>query len=360
MAIFNPIVITNSGKSILAQAIGGQGTITFTAVSTSTTVMSGDLEDTTELTNIKQTAIPSTAMMTDDTIQVSSVFSNAGVSQEYTVNTLGLYAKLDSDPILFAIATASSPDIIPAQNTLSPSNFYYQFNISTGGAADITVDVQEDGNLTSAAFYSIFPGLIAPTANNYNNMLVYKSPGQWYYEAVPSTEALEKTVQSQGEDISDLQTTVQNQGNSISRLQSDVQTNTQGISDLSAKLARMGLESFVSSTSPITGQNIPIDDVLLQTNTVYMINVNAQITGESGEHEYTPTLTASLGSTFRVTLATGSKVYISDASGNSTFINETFFLSSGIPCEDLQFSLDSNSHTFGRHTITVFKLGTTS
>lgn len=360
MAIFNPITITDGGKAMLAQAISGGGDIVFTAVSTSTTIMSGDLESTTQLTGIKQTVTPSTAMMTDDTIQVSSVFSNAGVSQEYTINTLGLYAKTGADPILFAIATASSPDVMPAQNTLSPSNFFYQFNISVGSAVNVSVDVQESGGLTSAAFYSIFPGLVAPTNANFNNMIVYKSPGQWSYEAVPSTETLEETVQSQGEDISDLQTTVQNQGSSISNLQRAVQINTQGISNLSAKLAKMGLESFVSSTSPITGQNIPIDDVSLQANTVYMINVNAQITGESGEHEYTPTLKASFGGTFTAILATGSKVYVSDASGNSTYINETFFLSSDIPYEDLQFSLDSNSHTFGRHTITVFKLGTTS
>ena len=356
MAIFNPIVITNSGKSILAQAIGGQGTITFTAVSTSTTVMSGDLEDTTELTNIKQTVIPSTAMMTDDTIQVSSVFSNAGVSQEYTVNTLGLYAKLDSDPILFAIATASSPDIIPAQNTLSPSNFYYQFNISTGGAADITVDLQEDGNLTSAAFYSIFPGLIAPTANNYNNMLVYESPGQWVYREVPSTTALEATVESQGEDISSLQSTVQSQGEDISSLQSTVQSQGESIDSHSQKLAGIGLVKYISSSGDQTGENIALSGVTLSANTLYMVNINVQIKEETGEKEFTPTLTG-LVSSLRLIIATGTKTYIKDASGNLTYINETFLINSGTSYSNLQFSLDDNEHTFGLTRITIFELG---
>lgn len=357
MAIFNPIVITNSGKSILAQAIGGQGTITFTAVSTSTTVMSGDLEDTTELTNIKQTVIPSTAMMTDDTIQVSSVFSNAGVSQEYTVNTLGLYAKLDSDPILFAIATASSPDIIPAQNTLSPSNFYYQFNISTGGAADITVDVQEDGNLTSAAFYSIFPGLMAPTANNFNNMLVYESPGQWVYKDVPSTAALEVIVQSQGEDISTLQSTMQSQGEDISNLQSTVQSQGITISSHSQKLAGIKLAKHISSSDPQTGKYIALDDVTLSSKTLYLVNINVQIEGETGEKEFTPILSGFISS-IKATIATGTKVYIKNATEYTTFINETFLIvNPSMSFENLQFSIDNNEHTFGRTEIIIFELG---
>ena len=125
MATFNPITITNAGEEILAQAVAGDGTLTFTAVSTSSDTQSGDLETITELQNIKQTVAPVIAILEDNTIQLSAVFSNSGLSQGYVVNTLGIYAKIGSEaPVLFAIATATDPDTVPGQNPISPSNFY--------------------------------------------------------------------------------------------------------------------------------------------------------------------------------------------------------------------------------------------
>ena len=157
MATFNPITITNAGEEILAQAVAGDGTLTFTAVSTSSDTQSGDLETITELQNIKQTVAPVIAILKDNTIQLSAVFSNSGLSQGYVVNTLGIYAKIGSEaPVLFAIATATDPDTVPGQNPISPSNFYYQFNIAITDDSNITVSVPEEGSLPASVFYQKF------------------------------------------------------------------------------------------------------------------------------------------------------------------------------------------------------------
>ena len=157
MATFNPITITNVGEEILAQSVAGDGTLTFTAVSTSSDTQSGDLETITELQNIKQTVAPVIAILEDNTIQLSAVFSNSGLEQGYVVNTLGIYAKIGSEaPVLFAIATATDPDTVPAQNPISPSNFYYQFNIAITDGSNITVSVPEEGSLPASVFYQKF------------------------------------------------------------------------------------------------------------------------------------------------------------------------------------------------------------
>lgn len=179
MATFNPITITNAGEEILAQAVAGDGTLTFTAVSTSSDTQSGDLETITELQNIKQTVAPVIAILEDNIIQLSAVFSNSGLAQGYVVNTLGIYAKIGSEaPVLFAIATATDPDTVPGQNPISPSNFYYQFNIAITDSSQITVSVPEGGNLPASVFYQklgntditqigdgTLTGAIAQTAN---------------------------------------------------------------------------------------------------------------------------------------------------------------------------------------------------
>lgn len=157
MATFNPITITNAGEDILAQAVAGDGTLTFTAVSSSSDKVSGDLKNITELQNVRQTVAPVIAILEDNTIQLSAVFSNSGLSQGYVVNTLGIYAKIGSEaPVLFAIATATDPDTVPGQNPISPSNFYYQFNIAITDDSNITVSVPEEGSLPASVFYQKF------------------------------------------------------------------------------------------------------------------------------------------------------------------------------------------------------------
>ena len=157
MATFNPITITNAGEEILAQAVAGDGTLTFTAVSSSSDEVSGDLKNITELQNVRQTVAPVIAILEDNTIQLSAVFSNSGLEQGYVVNTLGIYAKIGSEaPVLFAIATATDPDTVPAQNLISPSNFYYQFNIAITDDSNITVSVPEEGSLPASVFYQKF------------------------------------------------------------------------------------------------------------------------------------------------------------------------------------------------------------
>lgn len=157
MATFNPITITNAGEEILAQAVAGDGTLTFTAVSSSSDKESGDLKNITELQNVRQTVAPVIAILEDNIIQLSAVFSNSGLAQGYVVNTLGIYAKIGSEaPVLFAIATATDPDTVPGQNPISPSNFYYQFNIAITDDSSITVSVPEEGSLPASVFYQKF------------------------------------------------------------------------------------------------------------------------------------------------------------------------------------------------------------
>lgn len=181
MAVFNPITITENGKDMLTQALAGQGTLTFVAVSTSTSTPSNP-EDLTALTGIKQTTTPASAILDGNVIQVSALFSNSGLTQGYTANSLGLYAKLgDGAQTLFAVVTATEPDVFPAQNAQSPSSFLYQFNISISDTSQITIAVPEGGNLSAAVFYQTFPGLTPPTEENAGDMMVVEDNGEWGY-----------------------------------------------------------------------------------------------------------------------------------------------------------------------------------
>lgn len=229
MAVFNPIVITTAGISLLSQAMAGKGTLTFTSVATSTTVIPyniSNIQAMTALSGIMQTVVPVSAVLKTGNVQVSSIFSNSGVTNAYTANTIGLYAALGNGAqTLFAVAIATTPDNIPVQNDLSPSNFYYQFNIAISDTSQLTVTVPEDGSLPASVFNQMFPGITAPDQNNDGDALVYNaSSGAWGYV---NTETVFTTVSGSGEFVS-LQKTLADDFKQIQLFGKSVQKPTTG------------------------------------------------------------------------------------------------------------------------------------
>lgn len=229
MAVFNPIVITTAGISLLSQAMAGKGTLTFTSVATSTTVIPyniSNIQAMTALSGIVQTVVPVSVVLKTGNVQVSSIFNNAGITNAYTANTIGLYAALGNGAqTLFAVAIATTPDNIPVQNDLSPSNFYYQFNIAISDTSQLTVTVPEDGNLPASVFNQMFPGITAPDQNNDGDALVYNaSSGAWGYV---NTETVFTTVSGSGEFVS-LQKTLADDFKQIQLFGKSVQKPTTG------------------------------------------------------------------------------------------------------------------------------------
>lgn len=272
MAVFNPIVITTAGISLLSQAMAGKGTLTFTSVATSTTVIPyniSNIQAMTALSGIMQTVVPVSAVLKTGNVQVSSIFSNSGVTNAYTANTIGLYAALGNGAqTLFAVAIATTPDNIPVQNDLSPFNFYYQFNIAISDTSQLTVTVPEDGSLPASVFNQMFPGIAAPGQNNDGDALVYNAiSGAWGYV---NTETVFTTVSGSGEFVS-LQKTLADDFKQIQLFGKSVQAETTGVQ-------LFDLKSYVEEVSDAeivdykTGE-FTLDTSNIQVNTTTLINL---------------------------------------------------------------------------------------
>lgn len=251
MAIFQPIVITNAGLNLLSQAVAGQGTLTFTSIVTSSTAISYNpttIQGMTSLSGVVQTAVPARALLQDGTAQVSAVFDNSGLSQGYTVNTLGLYATLGSGAqTLFAVAVASTPDNIPAPSNLPASNFYYQFNISISDTSQLTIGIPGGGSLPASVFNQMFPGIVAPDQNNDGDALIYNvSSGAWGYV---NTENALTTVSGSGEAVS-LQKTLAGKFPQIQIFGKAIQDGTPA-PDIEVPIQPVGVESSGEYQVPI-------------------------------------------------------------------------------------------------------------
>ena len=152
MGQYRSAVITDAGQALLADAISGSGTVTFSAVKTSSYAypQGTNIAGLTDLQDIVQTVTPFSAQVFNDTmLQVSARFDNSGVASAYLIQTIGAYAQIgDNDPVLFAVVQANTPDQMPMQSPVSPSAFIYNIQITVQQASQITVTVNPAGTAT--------------------------------------------------------------------------------------------------------------------------------------------------------------------------------------------------------------------
>lgn len=152
MGQYRASIITDSGQQLIADAISGGGTVTFTAIKTSSHVYpeGTNVAGLTDLQDIVQTISPSSVQVFNETmIQVSGRFDNSQVTQAYFIQTLGLYAKLGTeDELLFAVIQADTPDQMPVQSAVSPSAFVFNIQTTVQQANSISVTVNPAGTVT--------------------------------------------------------------------------------------------------------------------------------------------------------------------------------------------------------------------
>lgn len=153
MGRYNASVITTAGRQVLASAAAGIKLTWTRAAASSTALPSGtDLESLTALTNIKQYApITSAVIGGVQTVECSARFSNNGINTAYNIETIGLYGQLTAgSETLIAVVTAIEADQMPAYDASAPSAFVYNIQMTVSNAADITMEVTDAGTASVA------------------------------------------------------------------------------------------------------------------------------------------------------------------------------------------------------------------
>lgn len=151
MGQYNTAIVTQQGQQILAEAVGAQQVITFTSVKTSSHSYSSetDLTTLTGLQDIMQSVSPSSAAVTNGNIvEVTARFDNAGVQNEYQVQTIGLYGKTQNgEETLIAVVKAVTPDTMP-DSAYSPIAYIYSIQLTIQSGESVAVTVNPAGTAT--------------------------------------------------------------------------------------------------------------------------------------------------------------------------------------------------------------------
>ena len=152
MGIYKSAIITAAGINLVAESLTGEKTISFsTAKSSSYAYPEGtNFSELTDLQDVMQIVEPSSAQVINGNIVQTTVrFSNEKVENDYLIQTIGLYAKInDSDEILFSVLQAITPDQMPKQNPVSPTAYIYNIQTLVNQASQITVTVNPAGTAT--------------------------------------------------------------------------------------------------------------------------------------------------------------------------------------------------------------------
>lgn len=152
MGKYNGAVITTAGQNLIAQALSGGDTVTWTTMQASSYdyPVGADLEALISLQSVESTVnITSAQVFNQNILQVSARFENAGVATPYFLNTLGVFAQVGtSAAVLVAVVTAVTPDQMPVEDLESPSAFIYNIQMTIQNADQLSITTNPAGTAT--------------------------------------------------------------------------------------------------------------------------------------------------------------------------------------------------------------------
>lgn len=157
MGTYNSAVITTAGQSLLARAIADNLPFYFTSAKTTEYVVptGTSAASLTELPNIKQSEEITSATVSGSTQVTTSVrFDNTEITLDYSINTIGVYAKAgtDTEETLLAVITAQTADVMPSYSAANPVSYVYSINLAISNASNINIVVSPAGTVNVAEF----------------------------------------------------------------------------------------------------------------------------------------------------------------------------------------------------------------
>ncbi len=139
------LVVTNKGKELIAKLIQGSETINFTRIKTSIHDYSSDnLEDLTDIEEVKQESMISSVEKTDNTIvEVIAMINNSTLQEGYYIKTIGLYAQdSNSNEILYGVSIAGKyPDYMPSYSGKTVSSISYKLITKVDNSEQVNIEI---------------------------------------------------------------------------------------------------------------------------------------------------------------------------------------------------------------------------
>ena len=172
MAIFKRKIITQKGKELIGRALSNDTQVIFTRIESTDFIytLSTDISKITQLDAPKQSVNVSNISRENNKVTVQAVFTNEGLTNSYTVNAIGVYAKdNNANEVLFAILVADSGDVMPTQQGQTVTNLTFDFVFTISDTVDVTLVVDNNALVTTGMLKDVKTNL----ENNYIKNIDY-------------------------------------------------------------------------------------------------------------------------------------------------------------------------------------------
>ena len=144
MAVWNGTVTTQLGLNLITKVMAGKTSLSFTGFKTSDGAFSNvELKSMASLPNVKQEFnVSNINIQNSTTVLVKGVITNTGLSNQYPLNAVGLYATdPDIGEILFSVTTADIADVIPAKTNTNTTSLILNVLTSVTDANKVTLSL---------------------------------------------------------------------------------------------------------------------------------------------------------------------------------------------------------------------------
>ena len=152
MAVWNGTVTTQLGLNLIAKVIAGKTNLAFTKLQTSEgNYTSSNLVGMTSLLNVKQEFnVSNVSVQNATTVLVKGIITNTGLSNQYNLNAIGLFATdPDLGEILYSVTTADTADIIPAQTNTNTTSLIVNILTSVTDSSKVNLTLAQPGLVTT-------------------------------------------------------------------------------------------------------------------------------------------------------------------------------------------------------------------
>ena len=152
MAVWNGTVTTQLGLNLIAKVIAGKTNLAFTKLQTSEgNYASSNLVGMTSLLNVKQEFnVSNVSVQNATTVLVKGIITNTGLSNQYSLNAIGLFATdPDLGEILFSVTTADTADIIPAKTNANTTSLIVNILTLVTDSSKVTLTLAHPGLVTT-------------------------------------------------------------------------------------------------------------------------------------------------------------------------------------------------------------------
>lgn len=173
MAVWNKFELTDAGKNILAQHMANAKVLQITRVAMTDTTDSLTVAELKKLPGDERFfGIMSNTLVNDTTIKIESSITNVGLSKDYKLTAIGIYAKLEdgSEDTLFAVSTATVAETIPTLENGVVKMILEKFFLTFDSASNISVKIGMDTYVThSECIATTYPvGTVVQTDGTYD------------------------------------------------------------------------------------------------------------------------------------------------------------------------------------------------